>query len=187
MVDSVLPQARGDAERGAGGIVLLDLRGIGKEDAPNRETIGMEDHSRKDSQVKPTVPRERVERESMAENRGASTLTPQKTVGAVVDPTTSDASRELGGLAPLDLSVGGSKDKSGRESIKKEGPARNNAGRELEPPREKAGEGLLAGGNGAGLRALRETGGTAVKQAAGSADGGIGGSAPLDLSHSSKE
>ena len=96
VVDSVLPQARGDAEKGAGGIVPLDLSGSGKEDAPDRETTGMEDPSRKDSRLELTAPRERGNRESMPEDRGASTLT----VGAIVDPTTSDASGGLGGLVP---------------------------------------------------------------------------------------
>ena len=174
VVDSVLLKARGEPERGAGGIVPLDLSGSGKEDAPDRETTKMEDPSRKDSRVELMVPRERGDRESMAEDRGASTLAPQKTVGTVVDPTTSDASRGLGGLVPLDLSIGGNRDESGSDTSKEEDPLGKNARRELEPLREKACKGLVTGGNGGSLRASQKTGGSVVKQAAGSADGGIG-------------
>ena len=62
VVDWVFLQARGDAKRGAEGTVPLDLSCSGKEDAPDRETTGMEDPSRKDSWLELTAPRERGDR-----------------------------------------------------------------------------------------------------------------------------
>ena len=59
MVDLVLHQASGNANKGERVTVPLDLSDSGKEDAPNRGTTGREAPSRKDSQREQTAPRER--------------------------------------------------------------------------------------------------------------------------------
>ena len=59
MVESVLHQASGDADKGERVTVPLDLIDSGKEDAPNRGTTGKEAPSRKESRGEPMAPRER--------------------------------------------------------------------------------------------------------------------------------
>ena len=93
-------------------------------------------------------------------------------------------------IRPPARQVGGwgvSPSESSSETSKEEDASGKNVRRELEPIREGACGGLVTGGNGASLRASQQTGGSVVNQAASRADKGIGGIAPLDLSHGSKE
>ena len=85
----------------------------------------------------------------MARDSGASTLTPQKMVGSVVNQATSDASGGMGGIVPLDLSNGGNKDESSREASREEDPAGKNLRREPEALRERVGVGARTRDHGA--------------------------------------
>ena len=87
----------------------------------------------------------------------------------------------------MDLSIGGRRDESNRETSREQDPPGKNLWREQEPLREKVGRGSRTGDNGANARAPQQTGAPIFNPTIRNTDGVIGGRAPGNLRHGGKE